>query len=126
MSVILGFAHVNIRGDGWDFVTPADEIVTLHDQHEIVGTVTSIDGLRQNSALGTVVTATNNISYFKWNNVTVIDIQTFGKPSTTLALASMNVTKMVTSVPSLSAWGVLLLVGILGIVGIKTTRNNYN
>ena len=51
VTVTLGLSHVNISSDGWDFLTPADEIVSLHSEHEVVG-MASIDGFRQNTALG--------------------------------------------------------------------------
>ena len=123
VTVVLGFSHVNNSTDGWDFLTPADEVVSLHGDHELVASGSTISGFRQNSALGSATTIPNSISYFKWSNVTQVDIQIVGSAGTTLALSSMNVTTKVKLVPSLSTWAVLLLIGMLGIVGIQKTRD---
>lgn len=120
VTVTLGLSHVNISSDGWDFLTPPDEIVSLHQEHEVIGTGT-IDGLRQNSALGNVSTDTKNTSYFKWNSVQTINIQTVGAASTTLALSSMNVIFTPTSVPSLNTWGIFSLVTALSLFGLRRT-----
>ena len=118
VTVTLGLSHVNVSADGWDFLTPADEIVSLHSEHEVVG-AGSIDGLRQNTALGPVTTATTNTSYFRWVNTTTINIQTVGAASTTLALSSMSVAS---PVPSLSTLNLLLLIGLLGFVSFRQNK----
>ena len=89
MTVILGFSHVNVATDGWDFITPANEIASLHSEHavyEVVPGSGSLDGVRQK---GPTNANLNSISYFKWNNVTTINLQTVGSSGTTLAFSSM-------------------------------------
>ncbi len=121
VSITLGLSHINNSTDGWNFITPADEVVSLHREHEIIDSG-SIDGVRQNASLGAVTTSTDNISYFKWINVTTIHIQTTGSPYTTLALSSMNVVPFSTAVPSLSTWGVLMLIGVFGFFGVLSSK----
>ena len=90
ITVILGFSHVNVATDGWDFITPADEIASLHNEHivyEVVSGSGSLDGIRQK---GPTNANMNSISYFKWNNVTTINLQTVGSSGTTLAFSSMR------------------------------------
>ncbi len=128
VTVTLGLSHIaNIAGsalyDGWQFNTPADEVVSLASIHELIGGA-SIDGMK---SIETITVAAqvdaNAISYFKWVNVTTIDLTTLGSAGTTIGLSSMQIDSAASAapIPSLPLTSILLLSGLLGLFGMRKT-----
>lgn len=120
-TVTLGLSHVaNLAGsplyDGWQFTTPADEVISLASIHELIGGA-SIDGMKsiETITIPAQVDA-NAISYFKWVNVTTINLATLGNAGTTIGLSSMQIASIV---PTLPLSSILLLSGLLGLFGMR-------
>ncbi|MDY7395986.1 gliding motility-associated C-terminal domain-containing protein [Aureibaculum sp. 2210JD6-5] len=86
ITVVIGFDHLNADGDGWQFGTPADEMIALGAGHQVDGGV-SIDGVSY--IIGSTPDI-NAISYFKWVNITTLTIITTGPNTTTIGLNSIT------------------------------------
>ncbi len=120
VTVTLGLSHIaNVTGsaqyDGWQFLTPADSVVSLASNHELIGGA-SIDGMKSREDL--IAADANTISYFKWVNVATIDLATLGSAGTTIGLSSMQIASAVPTLPLIS---ILLLSGLLGLFGMRKT-----